>query len=214
MDKLLLGMQALLLVVIISNPASNPIANMYGPLFLLFYGFVIVVTLLVCRWVARQDSTANLPLPKVPTNPDPHEIAYLRGGENEVTRLVVFDLIQRGYLQVNGKIERSPNHPNPVNLSPMEREVFSWFDKPKGASEIFHSLSNQVKQHYTPYADFEKMFHVSAVSSGGGGCSSGSSCGGGGCGGGGCGGGGCGGCGGGAEMQQAREIGRFHSRWV
>ena len=47
-----------------------------------------------------RDRTANLPPLPIPADPDPCEIAYLRGGENEATRLIVFDLIQRGCLGV------------------------------------------------------------------------------------------------------------------
>ena len=32
---------------------DNPIANMYGPHFLLLYGIVIVLTLVICCWLLR-----------------------------------------------------------------------------------------------------------------------------------------------------------------
>lgn len=153
MDKLLLGILALLVVVVISNPVSNPIANMYGPHFLLFYGFVSAVTLVICRWSAKRDSTANLPLPLVPRNPDPYKIAYLRGGENEITRLVLFNLIQRGYLQITDKtIERSPNYSRLASLFSREQEVFNWFYHPKQASQTFESsLLAKMTQHCKSY---------------------------------------------------------------
>ncbi|MBH8562347.1 TIGR04222 domain-containing membrane protein [Nostoc sp. CENA67] len=153
MDKLLLGILAMLLVVVISNPTANPIANMYGPLFLLFYAFVIVVTLIVCGWGMQGDSTAKLPLPSVPTNPDPYEIAYLRGGENEVTRLAVFDLIQRRYLEIDGKNLKQPlSRPDVNTLTSIEREVLDGFLYSRKASEIFQSsLPGKVKQHCTVY---------------------------------------------------------------
>lgn len=153
MDKFLFGVLVMLLVVVLHNPASNPIANMYGPHFLLFYGFLITVTLLVSLWSVKHDSTASLPLPLVPSNPDPYEIAYLRGGENEVTRLVIFDLVQDGYLQINqDRIERSLDYPAPIHLSAIEREVFNWFSSPRSVGEVFQSsLPVNVKKHCTVY---------------------------------------------------------------
>lgn len=72
----------------------NALADMYGPSFLLLYAIVIVLTLAYCGWsVSRLDATTEERLPLVPARPDPLEIAYLRGGENEVTRVAVFDLI-------------------------------------------------------------------------------------------------------------------------
>src|ERR687895_307775 len=80
---------------------NNPLADMYGPLFLLVYAAAIALTAVACRVLTRRlDWTANMAPPPIPSDPDPHEIAYLRGGENEVTRSVVFALVQKGLLQV------------------------------------------------------------------------------------------------------------------
>src|SRR3712207_6649261 len=88
----------------------NPIGDMYGPHFLLLYGIVIIATLVACKlasiWAER---SMALPPLLIPSQPDPYEIAYLRGGTNEVTRLAIFDLLQRGYLEMNeepGKSEQ------------------------------------------------------------------------------------------------------------
>ena len=79
----------------------NPITELTGYEFLLFYVVVIAATLLVSWWWARtSDPTAGMPVPAVPREPDPYEIAYLRGGENELTRVVIVALTQRGYLRV------------------------------------------------------------------------------------------------------------------
>ncbi len=149
MDKLLLGILVMLVLVIIRNPGANPIANMYGRLFLLFYGLIIVITLFVCKWSIKYDLTGKLPLPLIPINPDPLEIGYLRGGENEVARLVTFDLIQRGYLKIIGKrVQKSPDYPKWSQLSPLEQEVFSWFDYSKQVSPICEfSVLIKIKEH-------------------------------------------------------------------
>ena len=90
----------------------NPLADLSGPHFLLLYACVIVGTLF---WVAlsRQglDPASEERPPLVPAHPDPYEIAYLRGGENEVTRVTVFSLIQRDTC-------RSSNSPEAAGVRP------------------------------------------------------------------------------------------------
>ena len=64
----------------------NVVADLYGPYFLLFYATVIVALIVACcRSVRSVDQTRDLDPPEVPAKLDPYEIAYLRGGENEVT---------------------------------------------------------------------------------------------------------------------------------
>ncbi|MBD1882068.1 TIGR04222 domain-containing membrane protein [Coleofasciculus sp. FACHB-T130] len=131
----------------------NPIGDMYGPHFLLFYACVIVTTLLVC-WRSVQDPSTNQSLPLIPAEPDPYEIAFLRGGEFELTKLVVFELIQRGYLQVNGQyLKQASEHPDLGQLKPIEREVFDWFSSSRKASEMKYSwsLPASLTQKYTVY---------------------------------------------------------------
>ena len=138
------------------------IADMYGPDFLILYGCVIAVTLLGCLWVVRsRDRTKDLPPLRTAKAPDPYEIAYLRGGENELTRLVIFGLIQRGYLEVieekenwwqglktriganmpKQRLAQSASHPERRYLSPVGREVFDNFSTSREASEIFGDLA-------------------------------------------------------------------------
>ncbi|HYE16269.1 MAG TPA: TIGR04222 domain-containing membrane protein [Pyrinomonadaceae bacterium] len=112
---------------------SNPIADMHGPVFLIFYGGAIALTLAAC-WLARRrlDWTAGMPPPAIPAAPDPHEIAYLRGGESEVTRSVVFALVQRGLLEVKTVgtgfyVGRAAGVQDRRSLSPIERRAYDWF---------------------------------------------------------------------------------------
>jgi uncharacterized protein (TIGR04222 family) len=79
----------------------NAIADMYGPYFLAFYAIVIGVVILAgYRSVRSVDRTGSLEPPAIPAKVDPYEIAYLRGGENEVTRVAIASLIQRGLLEI------------------------------------------------------------------------------------------------------------------
>jgi uncharacterized protein (TIGR04222 family) len=136
----------------------NPIAEMYGPHFLILYGCLVALTLLGCWWGIRsRDPTADLPALPVPEKPDPYEVAYLRGSENEVTRLVIFNLIQRGYLEAieieKDQLAQTPNHPDPRYLSPIQREVFEGFSTPCKASDVFQemALPDRVKHHCETY---------------------------------------------------------------
>jgi uncharacterized protein (TIGR04222 family) len=129
---------------------NNPLVDMYGPLFLLVYGSTIVLTLIACRIATRRvDWSASMPLPTIPIDPDPHEIAYLRGGENEVTRSVIFSLVQKGLLRttLRGTIERDPEKRDIGHLTPIERRAYDWFTSPYKASEIFRAgnLASELK---------------------------------------------------------------------
>ncbi|MBD2474376.1 MULTISPECIES: TIGR04222 domain-containing membrane protein [Nostocaceae] len=150
MDKLLLTIISMLLIVTIRSPLNNPIANMYGPHFLVFYAGIISVTLLASYYNLKFDATAQLPLPSIPTNPDPYKIAYLRGGESEVISLVILNLLQDGYLQINqDTIEQSTTYSYPDNLSLIERQVFDYFVFPKLASQtLSYTISNTIIHKY------------------------------------------------------------------
>src|SRR3954447_14648585 len=77
----------------------NAISDLPGPSFLLIYGAVIVAVVLHARWsMSRADRSLELGPPPL-SKADPHAISYLRGGPNELTRLIVFNLLRQGYLQ-------------------------------------------------------------------------------------------------------------------
>jgi uncharacterized protein (TIGR04222 family) len=138
---------------------NNAIANIRGPAFLLFYAGVIGLTLLAC-WLARRalDWTGGMPSPAIPHDPDPHEIAYLRGGENEVTRSVIFALVQKGLLQVSQQgsdhfVEQVAEQKERRTLSPIERRTLDWFTQPQKTSGVFRSgaLATQLKPFCSAY---------------------------------------------------------------
>lgn len=135
---------------------NNPLADMYGPLFLLVYAGVIALTVVACRMATRRlDWTANMPLPQVPSQPDPHEIAFLRGGENEVTRSVIFALAQKGLLRVteSGTVERVWEKKETGQLSPIERRTYDWFTIPYKTSDIYRAggLASHLKPFCAAY---------------------------------------------------------------
>ncbi|CAN5756576.1 hypothetical protein BH20ACI4_BH20ACI4_23560 [soil metagenome] len=75
---------------------DNPLAAMYGPYFLVFYAFFIFFVLIGLSIVKNlSDQTTKLNTPPIPSTIDPYEIAFLRGGTNEVARSVIFSLMRK-----------------------------------------------------------------------------------------------------------------------
>lgn len=78
----------------------NPIADMYGPTFLWVYGGVTLIALTLCwGYVRWRSAGAGGPPPPLPKDPNPLELAYLRGGATEAIRLITFDLTRRGLIE-------------------------------------------------------------------------------------------------------------------
>jgi uncharacterized protein (TIGR04222 family) len=110
---------------------NNPIANMHGPTFLWFYTVVAFSFALVGWFVVRgADKSGNRKPPKVPRDPDPYLLAYLRGGENEVIRLGILSLLQRGYIeQSDDGFEPLRHHPPLRHLDEIEETIFDYIDE-------------------------------------------------------------------------------------
>lgn len=126
---------------------SIAFVNMPGPKFLLLYAGVIIVILGVSWfWIRCQDQTEHLALPEIPNEPDPYKIAYLRGGENEVTRLAILALIEKGYLKIKqglsstSRISKTVDAPDERHLSKLGKAVFTYFHIPRDADDVFEQL--------------------------------------------------------------------------
>ena len=125
-----------------SPPLADFITDMYGPKFLLFYAMVAAVVLVISWMTTRwMDCTSALGPPEVPLRPDPFEIAFLRGGENEVLRLAILRLMQDGLLIVTEKkrIGQAVDKSRRNALAPMEQQVFDCFSSPRSPEQIFNS---------------------------------------------------------------------------
>ena len=126
----------------------NIIADMYGPYFLFFYSAAIVALVVASyRSMSSLDRTRGLELPPIWGKVDPYEIAYLRGGENEVTRVAIASLIQRGLLQLvetkhgvstTKEIDKG-RKAAAGELAPMEVCVMKWPGFPVTAQKIFQA---------------------------------------------------------------------------
>ncbi len=129
---------------------NNPIANMTGPSFLLLYS-LICLSFLFFSWLALRRSDRSRELPPLPINsePDPYKIAYLRGGEKEVVRVAIFDMVQRGFLLVhNGKVEQSPDAPSTRHLDGLQQLLFENISYPTSPDELTqtHRLLLEIQQ--------------------------------------------------------------------
>jgi len=78
-----------------------PVFNLHGGEFLLAFGLFATAVALVAYlgFRASDDSDASSP-PRVPTRPDPLEVAYLAGGVQGVLRTALYDLHRRGLIDV------------------------------------------------------------------------------------------------------------------
>jgi len=142
----------------------NLIADLYGPYFLIFYAAMIAVLVVACSTSIRNlDRTKNLEPPEIPAKLDPYEIAYLRGGENEVTRVAIASLIDRGLLRVAEK-KSGPKTtkqidlgrtPAPRDLSPIESSIMKWTGFPADPPQIFQSdgIPSLVSESCVHYQD-------------------------------------------------------------
>lgn len=139
---------------------DNPLANMYGPYFLVFYILFIVATIAGFRLVRNQtDKTTKFNIPPIPNNPDAFEIAYLRGGDNELARAVVFALAQKNLLKFSSEDKQSPQIYPTVSefdkrhLSTVEKTALEWFDRTRDVKELFQKdgLSNALKPYSETY---------------------------------------------------------------
>lgn len=136
---------------------DNPLANLPGTYFLLLYGAMIVTLAIAFQIIKRQfDMTSGLPLPPIPANPDVYEIAYLRGGENELARAVIFTLAQKGFLQIqttdnSAWVQQSEIKPDKRSLNYLEQKVYDYFAMPYQTREIFAKSSN-LREILKPFA--------------------------------------------------------------
>ena len=64
-------------------------------------------------------------LPPVPDDPDPAQVAWLRGGPKEVLRVVLAGLLQRGHLELGG-----PEDKRGRKVKPGDRKVSRGKDLP------------------------------------------------------------------------------------
>ncbi len=133
---------------------NNPIAQMDGPNFLIFYGLVIAIT---AGWSAMilRDNTEDSPRLSVPPRPDPYEIAYLRGNVKQVLELICFELIQKGYLEVKGLLlQQVASHPQLSGVKPIDQKVFDSFKNPRNPNPNYIIFDEYLRKKLEEYCLF------------------------------------------------------------
>jgi uncharacterized protein (TIGR04222 family) len=74
---------------------DNPIGQMPGSAFLALYSVWFILWLIVARlWGTFKKPPVSPPI-RIPNDPDPFQIAYLRGGVHELLRTVLVDLVEK-----------------------------------------------------------------------------------------------------------------------
>jgi uncharacterized protein (TIGR04222 family) len=125
----------------------NPF-DLHGPEFLLFYLIFGFALLAVFGWLRRSGE----PEPSTPVNlTDPYEIAYLRGGANEVLRLATVGLVDRGLLSAReSRIVASSTQAQLIR-HPVDHAILDTFRTEAEAFSLFSnaSLKNFCASVYT-----------------------------------------------------------------
>jgi hypothetical protein len=143
---------------------NNPDADLDSEYLLLFYAIAIGAVILACfKSVRSADRTGYMEPPEIPTRLDPYELAYLRGGETEVTRVAIRSLVERGLLQVTETRDWSSTAlafrkevdrgraPEPGELSPIEASIMKWTGFPATGRQIYQPDG-------TPYKTVSTLF--------------------------------------------------------
>lgn len=138
---------------------DNPLANLRGPEFLMLYGFVVACLIIGGWWFVRTlDVTDGERVPRLPVDPDPYQIAYLRGDIQELARVLVLSLVERGRLirpeDKKLALYRRPGSSS-AGLSEVERIADEWFDEEREAPEIFkkHGLVTRLEPQAAKYSE-------------------------------------------------------------
>lgn len=138
---------------------DNPLATMYGPYFLILFGFVNFFAIVILALVKTQfDKSDQLGIPAIPPNIDPYEIAFLRGGTNEVARSVIFSLLQKGFIEIDNiatpaVIKKTLNQPDRKSLNQIELMTLGWLGASREPKEVFGAsgLVEQLKVYANSY---------------------------------------------------------------
>lgn len=132
---------------------ENPLANMPGPAFLGFFGALLVGAMVLLRIRVSQIEQGDESRPlAIPDPLDPYQIAYLRGGDPEVIRTAMVDLVEQGRLvevpktgfgkNLSGSTTQwkaADETDTGLDLSPIQRTVLRFFNIPKAPESVFQS---------------------------------------------------------------------------
>jgi uncharacterized protein (TIGR04222 family) len=129
-----------------------------GPQFLELYLFAASAAILFLAILRGSlDKTGGLRPPPLDPKINPFELAWIRGGENEVIRLLLLDLIHRDYvtsktgLLGSKSLVRNPTGPDRRHLSKESKSLLRIVETASSPKEVFESASLIVAQWATPW---------------------------------------------------------------
>ena len=144
---------------------ADPIATMPGPAFLLFYSILFVAAMYALRRRIKSLNTQSDSLPplKLPEKIDPYQIAFLRGGENEVLRTAMVELVDQGVitqtLPTKPLAKLFPTKPvtweskvdeeSIKNFTPLQQQLINHFRIPQKAESIFSTTNITISKDAT-----------------------------------------------------------------
>lgn len=76
----------------------DPVIHLPGPEFLFLFSVLVVIGLIATRILVNRSTRSDLPRLKIPELLDPYAIAYLRGGDTEVIRTAMVELVEEGWI--------------------------------------------------------------------------------------------------------------------
>ena len=120
---------------------DNPLADMHGTQFLFLYAvFAGIVIIAAVFFVDMQDMTGAMAPPPTPRDPDAYELAYLRGGANEVIRTAIYALRQKRLIEIVEKerrIKATGVAPGAFEITRLEQRVYEAILPAPLISELF-----------------------------------------------------------------------------
>lgn len=140
---------------------DNPLATMDAYAFLaLFASLIIFVSIAVGAVRYTSDRSDRLNIPAIPPNPDPVEIAYLRGGPNEAVRAVIFSLLQKHLIHIETDARRpllKPTTPggSVTGLAEIEQTALEWIGGAREARDVFRKDGGLVGRLWLPLSAYQ-----------------------------------------------------------
>jgi uncharacterized protein (TIGR04222 family) len=133
----------------------NPITDFNAREFLTFYALFILAVLMVRSWFDWQSDQTLDDTWTPPGKANPYDVAYLRGGVDELARVAIVGLAERGFLDVRARtIGQATGHPNPATLTALERSVFDFFEPERTVRDIEKAgLRVRVNPHVLSYEE-------------------------------------------------------------
>src|ERR1044072_8337766 len=116
----------------------NPF-DLRGPEFLLFYLLFAAIVISILAWTRLTAEASASPRMDLA---DPYTIAYLRGGKNEVLRVTIISLVDRGLLVASGEsLKRAASARADLVSQPLERAILGRFASSGEAAAVFKEAS-------------------------------------------------------------------------